>query len=129
MREIKFRALKDDISNCNLIYGSLVYSNGVPRISNDEGLTFHSCISGTEGQFIGLKDKKGNNIYDGDIYKMGGILHKVVFDNGAFCVTRISSYNPSPINWAGSGEDDLEIDNFCNRIEIIGNIHSNPELL
>ena len=33
-REIKFRALKDDMSNCNWIYGQLVYDAiGQPRIT------------------------------------------------------------------------------------------------
>ena len=34
MRIIKFRALKDDMSNCNFVYGELVYDAiGQPRIT------------------------------------------------------------------------------------------------
>ena len=53
-REIKFRALKDDMSNCNFVYGQLVYDAiDTPRITevakSGEGLIFHSCIKGIEG--------------------------------------------------------------------------------
>ena len=37
MREIKFRALKDDMSNCNFVYGELVYDAiGQPRITHKD---------------------------------------------------------------------------------------------
>jgi len=68
MRTIKFRAIKDDVSNFNFVYGNLIYDeNGNPRIQDGNSMRFHTCIKGTECQFTGLLDKNGNEIYEGDI--------------------------------------------------------------
>jgi uncharacterized phage protein (TIGR01671 family) len=134
MREIKFRALKDDMSNCTFQYGQLVYdANRVPRITND-GLLFTTCIKGTEGQFTGLKDKNGKEIYEGDVVTSTfsskpnlicyGEFHDDVGDNDLS--TQIGFYwheehYKTPFGKSINGNMD-----YC---EVIGNIHDNPELL
>ena len=129
-REIKFRALKDDMSNCNFVYGQLVYDAVItPRITqvdnSGQGLTFHTCIKNTEGQFTGLKDKNGKEIYEGDIvkYKFCGIYitAKIVFNQNV-CSFQLSYKNINN-HWITNTiytSDD---------IEVIGNIYENPELL
>ena len=73
----------------------------------------------TVGQYTGLTDKSGKKIFEGDIVTMpayAGGKHKAVvyFKNGKFAVDG-SNY----------GFKDIA----PKRMEIIGNIHDNPELL
>lgn len=70
-------------------------------------------------QYIGLKDKKGVEIYDGDIFR----LHDN--NNGYLEVF----WNED--RWSAKhGEDVLKSTfNHLGKIEVIGNIYQNPELL
>ncbi len=133
-REIKFRAIRDDISKSEFVYGGLVYDTStnkpVPRIlTNDKLFLFTTCIEGTEGQYTGLKDKNGKEIYEGDIlsYKSAHPKHDgktfnniVEFATGqSLCGWRMRNgscvVKATPYKFMSS--------------EIVGNIHQNPELL
>ena len=71
-------------------------------------------------QYTGLKDKNGKEIYEGDIVTLHNSRYKVIFKTeGARFVLR-------------NDEFELEItfiNNNNERMEIIGNIYENPELM
>ena len=129
-RTIKFRALKDSISDFRFIYGNLIYDHkDNPRIQEDRNEpTFTTCIKGTECQFTGLHDKNGKEIYMGDIvtYKRSvgnwtgrtmTTTHKIIFTEeiNAFVMECGSSYIKLRKHWGYE-------------YEVIGNIFENPAL-
>ncbi|MEC1543088.1 YopX family protein [Bacillus halotolerans] len=129
MREIKFRGMgiNGEWYTGNLsIIKQKIKSMGIDPgsyISNKAGVPFaYRVRPETVGQYTGLKDKNGREIYEGDI-----VIDKrlnsaeVVFDDGCFCVIGyLGDLRTHPIR------DSL----FCGeRFEVIGNIYENPELL
>jgi len=148
MREILFKAKRTD--NSQWVEGSLLETKGIFQISvfdhelykkESEGgwdifdfNTFVTVDSETVCQYTGLTDKNGNKIWEGDIVKYipTKTILQVLYINGAFAVTYIPN-GYSPINWEieYEGEDyDFAISNdYLTRLEVIGNIFDNPELL
>lgn len=129
MREILFRGKR--IDNGEWADGSLIYDAEnneafIVESFEDRAAYLRQVNPETVGQYTGLTDKNGKRIFEGDIVHFGytgankGVEGKavVVFENGKFCV-----------EW-GWHKEFVCLDGFANTtIEIIGNIHDNPELI
>ena len=79
-------------------------------------------------QFTGAHDKRGKEIYEGDILKEqpNGYIGKVLWDwDGYLSVEWNSDYDMEYPDWLWSAM----ICDHSDRIEVIGNIYENPELL
>jgi len=121
MREIKFRAMRDDHADVSFVYGSLIYDKeGNPRIQiNKESVLFVTCFKETEGQYTGLKDKNDVDIYEDDIVENCALIDYVVLDKGTFTTSR-SKADKFGVKQPLSVHKGLEV---------IGNIIENPNLL
>ena len=123
-RTIKFRGKR---------LGDLEYNRAknIARIhtydEDGEYLIQHSVDPATVGQFTGLLDKNGKEIYEGDILMLGSSdagICEVKWNESqlAFCIRFYYERNlgTRPLGaWARDGKN----------IAILGNIHDNPELL
>ena len=126
---IKFRALKDDMSNCRFYYGSLIYDKeGNPRIYDVDTNTFHTCIKGTEGQFTGLHDKNGKEIYKGDILNVcnGSINGNGWFDKPYSVEFKCGKWDIPLFMWDKDGQVIMDSTHWC---EVIGNVFENADLV
>lgn len=69
-RDIKFRGIRRD--NGEWIYGDLNHLVDGVYISNDHGCNMAQVYPDTVGQYTGLKDKNGKEIYEDDILAHNG---------------------------------------------------------
>lgn len=124
MRDILFRGKRLD--NGEWVYGSLL------QVEYDDGSVvtaiFDRKDSGgdaevhpsTVGQYTGLMDKNGERIFEGDVLTVDG-------EDGFFAL----EFQEDTARFVMSGDSIVvDFDNFWSyEVEVMGNIHDNPELL
>ena len=125
MREIKFRAKR--IDNGEWINGLVLFKYDkseaiIVKLTATE-LFCDNVIPDTIGQFTGLHDKTGKEIYEGDIVAIAGVIKGYVRYNARYWRYEIAT-----------ADEPLENERIpSGRPEecwmVIGNIHDSPELL
>ena len=134
MREILFRGKRTD--NGEWIYGDLMQNVDCIKIREQEKDVKHIAKSfeidlETVGQYTDLTDKNGKRIFEGDIVAQNWYDYDEPrddsFGNVEFCeydcsfsVMDVNKDGFMPLGRCGS---------YHWEVEVIGNVHDNPELL
>jgi uncharacterized phage protein (TIGR01671 family) len=140
-REIKFRGkVEIGVKEPFWIYGYLVIYNNKSTINSfdENGYHRYTVNSDSVGQFTGLQDKNGKDIFENDIVvadcapsglnKRSIKNHKCVIEFGELhhgwnCLIidheKGEKWTTGYMSWGRNG----------NSLEVIGNIYDNPELL
>ena len=145
MREIKFRAMElpsDHVLGLGykpkMVYGTGFLKDPVNTwlICNDEkqaiafGQKQRIINPETVGQFTGLDDKNGKEIYEGDVVRDGFNSVRTIkwfdslgYDGGG------AMHSGFYFDETYDGRGELNYHNHMTDCEILGNIHENPESL
>lgn len=117
MREILFRGKRK--LNKDWIIGSL----HIEKFTDDEEyLCCEVCqcdvYPETVGQYTGLTDKNGKKIFEGDVVRWDGTeISQIRYCEGVYRLCNADGYYG------------VSIHNHYSYVEVIGNIHDNPELM
>ena len=131
MREILFRGKRTDngewiegaYSPFNLnFFGEREEKPHIIIISDDKNIDGLWCevIPETVGQYTGLTDNYNERIFEGDIVETYDGIYAIIWDN-----RKAVFYLRNPIAKISTGFYQY----FSTDLEVIGNIHDNPELL
>ena len=137
MRQILFRGKSKSINKGKWIYGSFVEDTDLNTCCiRDRSLVYELVDRETVGQYTCLTDKNGKMIFEGDI------IRAITLDTGTECLAVVCFGNFIDEN---NGDEyigfyiefdgikttitQLAMKECKDRIEVIGNIYDNPELL
>lgn len=142
MREILFRGKRLDngewVASGNLLHANDngIHSYYIPVYNDKFGTiedehdnilsieygTFFKVDPATVGQYTGLKDKNGKKIFEGDIWDCNGCIGVIKW------VEEVCSFEANYV-MHGIEYANAVSDYRAAKVEVIGNIHDNPELL
>lgn len=128
MREIKFRGKRKDTGEW--VYGNYFIDErdiedgfiwrDIPQIQQRYGdhYQYYDVEPSTVGQYTGLKDKNGREIYEGDIitglFNRTNIIGHIIYGSDAiFFIKRKGLYG-------------IGLNNAEDWLEVVGNIYDNP---
>ena len=114
---LKFRAWDTSNNNFGMSEPFNIGDDPMFLLSDGDGYVLQGLKNCTVMQYTGLKDKNDTEIYEGDIFKMWDLYFAVIWR------TLTAGFEI---------RDVLQVDEFYkvhDQIEIIGNVHSHPELL